>query len=215
METATEGRLTDHLATVLGARYASALARWDGETTDEFHQKLKVLRGMCQDIVELRRGNHSGSRLKMERERMEEKREKTEDEIVAKFEEWAQNQAVKDWIYQDWIPPKERKRRLREILGLPPLPGDEVEETASPDDVARQKEMEKIQKLRQIFGLTPAEEAVEPDLSKKEQTGPEAPGSNPVKVSQTTLTQNQSVDETARNDQEDESRDSNGPPPDT
>ena len=46
LETATDGRLTDHLATVLGARYASALAGWDGQPTDEFRNKLKVLRGM-------------------------------------------------------------------------------------------------------------------------------------------------------------------------
>src|SRR5438105_2574668 len=32
---ATEGKLTDHLATVLAARYASALAEWDGEVTQK------------------------------------------------------------------------------------------------------------------------------------------------------------------------------------
>ena len=35
LETATEGRLTDHLAMVLAARYASVLAGWNGEATDE------------------------------------------------------------------------------------------------------------------------------------------------------------------------------------
>ncbi len=28
-------------------------------------------RGLCQDIVELRRGDHSGARLKMEQDRLE------------------------------------------------------------------------------------------------------------------------------------------------
>jgi len=46
---------------VLAARYAAALAGWDGEVTDEFRRKLRMLRGLCQDIVELRRGNHSGA----------------------------------------------------------------------------------------------------------------------------------------------------------
>ena len=79
---ATEGRLTDHLATVLAARYAVALAGWNGEVTEEFGGKLRTLRSLCQDIVELRRGDHSGARLNMERERLEGAREKTEEEVV-------------------------------------------------------------------------------------------------------------------------------------
>lgn len=51
---ATEGRLTDHLATVLAARYAAALAGWNGELSETFRRQLRTLRGLCQDIVELR-----------------------------------------------------------------------------------------------------------------------------------------------------------------
>ncbi len=128
----TGGRLTDHLAVVLGARYASALAGWDGQPSEEFHKKLKVLRGMCQDIVELRRGDHSGARLHMERERMEQKRERTDAEAVAQFEEWAKIPAVKDWICQDWVSPEERRRRLLAIFGRAPDP----EEPEVPDPVS-------------------------------------------------------------------------------
>ncbi len=120
MEAATVGRLTDHLATVLAGRYATALAGWDGEATDEFRRKLRVLHGLCQDIVELRRGDHSGGRLKMERERLEREREKSDEEVVAHFERWAKKPEVRDWISKDWITPEERERRLREIFGLPP-----------------------------------------------------------------------------------------------
>ena len=56
------GRLTDHLATVLAARYAAPLAGWNGEVTEEFGGKLRTLRSLCQDTVELRRGDHSGWR---------------------------------------------------------------------------------------------------------------------------------------------------------
>src|SRR5271165_2481110 len=35
-ESAAAGRLSDNLATVLGARYAIAIRRWDGEPTEEF-----------------------------------------------------------------------------------------------------------------------------------------------------------------------------------
>jgi hypothetical protein len=90
----TEGRLADHLATVLTARYASTLAGWNGEFTEEFQQKLKLLRGMCQDTVAMRWGDYSGARLQMERERLAKSCEKTEDEVVAKFEAWAAIPAV-------------------------------------------------------------------------------------------------------------------------
>jgi hypothetical protein len=177
LETATEGRLTDHLATVLGARYASALAGWDGRPSEEFQQKLKVLRGMCQDIVELRRGDHSGARLQMEQDRIEEKREKTEAEVVQQFEEWAKIPAVHDWLCQTWVTPRERERRKREIFGLPPLPGDEVAEEPESDEIqANQADTSK--------GDSP-EAPVE--------TTVEAPGSNPVKPSQTTFGPSQAV----------------------
>jgi hypothetical protein len=62
----TDGRLTDHLATMLAVRYASALHGWNGEATEDFCRKLRALLGLCQDIVELRQGDHSGARLKLE-----------------------------------------------------------------------------------------------------------------------------------------------------
>ena len=127
----TDGRLTDHLATVLAARYASALTGWNGAGTEEFRRKLRALRGLCQDIVELRRGDHGGARLQMERERLEREREKTEEVVVAQFERWAKNPAVREWIQQDRISPEERKRRLREIFGLPPEPPEKAASTAS------------------------------------------------------------------------------------
>lgn len=123
---ATDGKLTDHLATVLAARYAAALAGWDGEITEEFRRKLRVLRGLCQDIVELRRGDHSGVRLNMERERMEREKEKTEEEVVEHFKRWAKTPEVRDWICRNWVSPEERERRIREIYGLPPKPPDQA-----------------------------------------------------------------------------------------
>jgi hypothetical protein len=214
LETATEGRLTDHLATVLGARYASALAGWDGQPTEEIRNKLKVLRGMCQDIVELRRGDHSGARLKMERDRLEEKREKTEEEVVQQFEEWAKIPAVHDFLCQTWVTPRERERRKREIFGRPPLPEDEVTDESESASVADQQKEHK-DRIREIFGMAPEEEATAPNpvppgrtesdeipanrANPPEEDSPEAPveaapadpGSNPVKPSQTAFGPNQ------------------------
>jgi hypothetical protein len=127
---ATDGRLTDHLATVLAVRYASALSGWNGEVTDEFRRKLRALRGLCQDIVELRRGDHSGARLKMEQDRLEREREKTEEEVVAHFQRWLKNPAVRDLVCQDYVSPEERAARIREIFGRPPKPPESPEEAA-------------------------------------------------------------------------------------
>jgi hypothetical protein len=120
----TDGRLTDHLATVLAVRYASALSGWNGEVTDEFRKKLRALRGLCQDIVELSRGDHSGARLKMEQDRLDDSRAKTEGEVVAHFQRWLKNSGVRDLVCQDYVSPKERERRLREIFGLAAQPSE-------------------------------------------------------------------------------------------
>ena len=110
---ATSGKLSDHLAAIL----AALVANWDGEPTDEFRTKLRALRELCQDIVNLRRGDHSGARLFMEQGRLDQEREKTADELFAQFREWAKNPAVRDCLCGDWLPPEERERRIREIFG--------------------------------------------------------------------------------------------------
>ena len=124
---ATDGRLTDHLATVLAARYATALSGWDGELTDEFRRRLRTLRTLCQDIVELRRGDHSGARLKIEQERLGRDRERTEEEVVQQFQRWAQNPALRELIQEDTLSEAEKARRMREIFGLAPEPAPEPE----------------------------------------------------------------------------------------
>lgn len=124
---ATEGKLTDHLATVLAARYASALAGWNGEVTEELRRKLRALRGLCQDIVELRRGDHSGARLKMEQERLEREREKSEEEVVAHFQRWIKKSALRDVIRSDDLSDDEKQARIRQLFGLAPGPQAEAE----------------------------------------------------------------------------------------
>jgi hypothetical protein len=91
---ATNGKLTDHLAAILAARYATVIAGWNGEPTDEFRAKLRPLRELCEDVFKLRRGDHSGARLFMEQERLEQEREKTKEELAELFEEWANRPAI-------------------------------------------------------------------------------------------------------------------------
>lgn len=79
---AANGRLGDNLATVLTARYAAALADWDGEATRKFRRKLQMLGGLCQNIVQLRRGDHTSARLGFQREHLDSMREKATCTIV-------------------------------------------------------------------------------------------------------------------------------------
>ena len=123
---ATSGLLADHLAAVLTARYAATLSAWSGEADDELKGKLRSLRGLCQDIAELRRGEHSAARLKIEQERLERDREKTDEDVFEHFKRWLKNAAVRDAIWGGSLTPEERARRMRAIFGLPP------EETPSP-----------------------------------------------------------------------------------
>ena len=81
-----EGRppLTDTLALWVVARYAVATRR---VAEAEGAESWRLLRELCDDLVELRRGDHSAERLRMERERMEweraQGRERTEEELTA------------------------------------------------------------------------------------------------------------------------------------
>jgi hypothetical protein len=118
LSAATDGRLTDHLTTVLAARYASALAGWNGEVTEEFGRKLRTLRSLCQDIVELRRGDHSEARLGLERERLEREREKTDEEVFEHFKGWLKTMPLKDWTAQNALSPEAKEERLEAIFGL-------------------------------------------------------------------------------------------------
>lgn len=78
------GSLSNHLATVLTARYARLMAGWTGETDETFRREARALRALCQDIVELRRGDHCAERLKLDLDRFTEvKKSDLERALVA------------------------------------------------------------------------------------------------------------------------------------
>lgn len=68
----TEGSLADHLSVILSGRYAMLMKEWNGEVSAEFRREARVLRGLSQDIVELRRGDHNAERLRLDLERFAE-----------------------------------------------------------------------------------------------------------------------------------------------
>ncbi len=78
---ATDGKWTDHLANLLAVRYTTAMMRWSGEKP---FRDLRTLRALCQDVVQLRRGDHNVVRMKMEQERREYEHEKIEQEPVGR-----------------------------------------------------------------------------------------------------------------------------------
>jgi hypothetical protein len=89
-----EGRvsLTDTLALWLVARYAVATRRV-AETGGR--EGWRLLREICGDIVELRKGDHSAERLQIERERLELEKEQSEERVCEKVEELKKQLAKK------------------------------------------------------------------------------------------------------------------------
>jgi hypothetical protein len=118
LEEATECALSDSLATVLTARYAKVLSGWDGKVTEEFNAQLRVLRSMCLDVAELRRGDHSRMRVVFENRRLYLNREKTEREVYEMFSRWAWQPAVREVLCKDWESLEEREERMEEIFRM-------------------------------------------------------------------------------------------------
>jgi len=89
---AAEGSLADHLSVVLSARYAALVSGWNGEMDDEFRRKARTLRTLCQDIVELRRGDHCAERLRLDLERFTEANKDDEvralEAVIEEIKEW-------------------------------------------------------------------------------------------------------------------------------
>jgi hypothetical protein len=114
----SKGRMSDHLATLLVARYSAEFAAWDGADPDELARKLRALRILCHDIAELRRGDHEASRIDLERTRLERDRDKTDRDAIEYFARWIEYPRILDCIRDPNITPEDRAHQLREIFEL-------------------------------------------------------------------------------------------------
>jgi hypothetical protein len=89
---ATEGSLTDHLAVVLSSKYAELVSGWNGAMDEEFRRKARGLRTLCQDIAELRRGDHFAERFRLDLERFAEMNKEEEvralETVIEEVREW-------------------------------------------------------------------------------------------------------------------------------
>lgn len=118
VEWTRDGRLplTDTLAIWLASRYAMAtrsMAEAGGR------EGWRLLREMCGDIVELRKGDHSAERLQIEWERIELEKEKTDKRMQEKLEELLQQPGTKERLCGRSLSSEEKARRVREIFGRP------------------------------------------------------------------------------------------------
>ena len=134
--------LTDHLSTVLAARYAVALARWNGEADEGFQKKLRALYGLSHHVAELRRGDHGRAWIRLEQDRLDHEREQTEQEVVAQFEAWSQNPKVLKSLCSKWENPEARVRRIREMfapksVGAAPAGGSATEGSPAEQETHR------------------------------------------------------------------------------
>ncbi|HTB83068.1 MAG TPA: hypothetical protein VK742_05385 [Candidatus Sulfotelmatobacter sp.] len=106
--------LTDQMASWVTVRYLMAVRKLMEASQDQ-EPDVKTLRNFLQDVVMVRRGDHSGARVKVEQARMNREQEKTDAEVIAFFQEWVEFPAVRDVIRQDRLTRKERQERLAEL----------------------------------------------------------------------------------------------------
>jgi len=76
---------TDDLASVLNLRAATVLAEWNGEVTEEFERKLKVLRRLAMVVMGLRRSQIQAGRWELKKEKYDDGLQKEIDEFERKM----------------------------------------------------------------------------------------------------------------------------------
>ena len=111
------GTVADTLAEWLATRYVIA-ARRLAEAAGDDGLDLPTLTKLTADVVALRKGDHSAERLCIEHERLEIERERSEQFMQARFEEWLKQPNMVERICGPKLTPEEKETRMREIFGL-------------------------------------------------------------------------------------------------
>jgi hypothetical protein len=192
--------LADCAATVLAARFASLLSRWNGEVDEQFEAKARILNGLCRSIVQLQRGMHRSIRENFEMEALAEEKDRKDvageknerlKRIMSTLEvpRWAKifgggtaGQKIAEFIWavqNDRLPESEL------------LPTDKFEcEEQSAKQAKSRKPTPKKQTVKQA-GKTRVKKEANPldtnDIATKERPKTNPPPANPVKVNQTSL----------------------------
>ena len=156
----TAGPVADNFARMLVARYAAVFTQWSGDPSKINQRELTTLHTLCEDVTQLRRGEHSAARLQLEREAQAWRNRSAEDEALNIFLRWAREPVVKRLLAQPGKSLKEKTRMMRELFGLAPLPPDEMTEgepsppkEPEPDPAQAKEELEKAS--QQLFRSNP------------------------------------------------------------
>jgi len=117
---AAPGRLVDHLTTLITTHYAGKLIALNSAPDKDLDPREMI---ECSRIaVELQRGLQNAERIKIEQQRMELDRTKTEKDIIEHLLPWIEYPKVRECICDETLTPHERRIRLKEILGIEPDP---------------------------------------------------------------------------------------------
>jgi len=120
---AANGRLADHLSTIVAARYAATLAAWNGEDTAEFRSTLRSLHQLTRDISLLRRGDHFASRIAINHQWLDLARFKTEEELADYFLQWFFRDDIRACLNDESLDSAQLRARIHKILGVgQPIP---------------------------------------------------------------------------------------------
>ncbi len=135
---AANGSLADHLAVVLSARYAKLVAGWTGDMDEEFRRQVRGLRTLCQDVVELRRGDHSEGRLKLDWQRFAETNKEAQvlalEATLEETQQWPEVQQAFREAFALF------RRRKGGEPGRNPTESNPIQPAAAPTDCALARE---------------------------------------------------------------------------
>jgi len=120
LSAATQGRLPDHLVTILTARYAAELAAWNSGDAEKISPRLHALRALCHDLVDLQRSSANAARVRIEQARLQQSLDKTEDELIAIFREWSRRPAVRALITREAAESEAEDAQWREVFASTP-----------------------------------------------------------------------------------------------
>jgi hypothetical protein len=112
------GRISDHLCTVVAARIAAELASWSGGDDSELRRRIRVLRELCRDAVELRRSDLEAAYLSIAQSRENRTCEQTEEALIEHFQQWLSNSEVRNLVLDPAGSPEAQLENTRKALGL-------------------------------------------------------------------------------------------------
>jgi hypothetical protein len=113
--------LADSLFGILTLDYAQIMMNRDQDDEETFEKKRAALSILSQDIVRLRRCQIQARRVEIQEGRFERDEEKTQEQVLHKFAEWASHPDIRRIFI---LEPLNHMRLLREKYSLPPTKED-------------------------------------------------------------------------------------------